>query len=264
MPEFVVERVLLTNDDGIEAPGLKLLEQIAKTLAQEVWIVAPERDQSGASHRVSVHAPLRVSPKEVRKFGVCGTPSDCVVIAVNELMKEKRPDLILSGINSGENLGVDAVFSGTVGAAMMGLLMGIRSIALNQVSAHSNPARWKTAAAMAPRVLRQLANMSWPSGCCFNVNFPNVSASNEIPMLFTEQGPGVIKAFDVVRQSIVNGNAYYSLSISRGPKWNPPAAEASAVLAGAVSITPLHLERTDMDALAILRSRGVSLAAPSC
>lgn len=260
MHEPIVERVLLTNDDGIEAPGLKLLERIAKTIAQEVWIVAPEQEQSGASHRLSVHVPLRVSAKQTRKFSVCGTPADCVVIAVNELMKEKRPDLILSGINSGENLGNDTVFSGTVGAAMVGLLMGIRSISLSQVSAHSNPARWETAAAMAPQVLHQLANMSWPPDCCFNVNFPDVPPSNELPILFTEQGPGVIKAFDVARQSEVNEDAYYSLRIRRGHKWNPPAAEAAAVLKGTVSITPLHLERTDMDALSTLRSRGVPVA----
>jgi 5'-nucleotidase len=135
MSEPVVERVLLTNDDGIDAPGLAVLAEVAATIAREVWIVAPEHDQSGTSHSISLHDPLRITEHGPRRFGISGTPGDCVVMAVRHVMRDTPPDLVLSGINRGGNLGLETVFSGTVGAAMTGMLLGIRSIALSQVFA---------------------------------------------------------------------------------------------------------------------------------
>jgi 5'-nucleotidase len=128
-------KVLLTNDDGFDAPGLRTLTEVAEELAEEVWIVAPNYDQSGTSHSLSLHSPLRVSQKEERRYSVSGTPGDCVAMAVRHLMVSGRPDLILSGINRGANLGIETVFSGTVGAAMTGLLLGIPSMALTRPSA---------------------------------------------------------------------------------------------------------------------------------
>ena len=189
MSDFLVERVLLTNDDGIDAPGMKVLEAAAATIASEVWVVAPEHDQSGVSHAISLHHPLRVSRKSERRFGVAGTPADCVATGVEELMRNGAPDLILSGINAGSNLGVETVFSGTVGGAMAGLLLGFRSIALSQVFTRPNPIRWDTAATLAPGVLRSLAQTDWPAGCCMNVNFPDCSALEATGMVFTTQGP---------------------------------------------------------------------------
>jgi 5'-nucleotidase len=189
LPDFVVDRVLVTNDDGIDAPGIKLLEDAATTVAREVWVVAPEHDQSGVSHSLSLHDPLRVSQKGPRRFSVFGTPGDCVVIGVQDLMKDQLPDLILSGVNRGSNLGVETVFSGTVGAAMAGMLLGFRSIALSQVFTSPNPVRWDTASALAPSVIRRLAEMEWPEGCCLNVNFPDFPPSATTSMVFTEQGP---------------------------------------------------------------------------
>ncbi|TWB07916.1 5'/3'-nucleotidase SurE [Gluconacetobacter diazotrophicus] len=128
---FAAKRILLTNDDGIDVPGLQVLEQVAATLAPEVWVVAPEHDQSGTSHALSLHDPLRISEKGVRRYAVLGTPGDCVVMGVWHLMAGQGPDLILSGVNRGANLGIETVFSGTVGAAMTGMLLGIPSIALS-------------------------------------------------------------------------------------------------------------------------------------
>ncbi|CAP55927.1 5'/3'-nucleotidase SurE [Gluconacetobacter diazotrophicus] len=128
---FAAKRILLTNDDGIDVPGLQVLEQVAAMLSPEVWVVAPEHDQSGTSHALSLHDPLRISEKGVRRYAVLGTPGDCVVMGVWHLMAGQGPDLILSGVNRGANLGIETVFSGTVGAAMTGMLLGIPSIALS-------------------------------------------------------------------------------------------------------------------------------------
>ena len=127
----MLDRVLLTNDDGVEAPGLSVLEEIAAGLAREVWVVAPEHDQSGQSHAISLHHPIRVTERGARRFGVTGTPGDCAVMGVRYLLPEP-PALILSGVNRGANLGMETVFSGTVGGAMTGMMLGIPSIALSQ------------------------------------------------------------------------------------------------------------------------------------
>ncbi len=133
-----LERILITNDDGIDAPGLEALEAVARELADEVWVVAPDHDQSGISTAISIHHPLRVTARGARRFSVSGTPADCVAVALRQLM-DAPPQLLLSGINKGANLGVETLFSGTVGAAMTGLLMGIPSIALSQFFTRQTP-----------------------------------------------------------------------------------------------------------------------------
>jgi 5'-nucleotidase len=254
LTDFVVDRVLLTNDDGIDAPGIKVLEEAAATIAREVWVVAPEHDQSGVSHSISLHHPLRVSTRTSRKFGVSGTPGDCVAIAVQELLKDNPPDLILSGINRGSNLGVETVFSGTVGAAMAGMLLGFRSIALSQVFTNPNPIRWETASALAPRVLRQLARTEWPEGCCLNVNFPDFPVSETTPLVFTEQGFGLTEGLKTAKRADPRGLDYYWLNFCRGARTNPEGSETAVVLNGGVSVTPLQFERTNTQALSLLRN----------
>jgi 5'-nucleotidase len=258
--DWVVERVLLTNDDGIDARGIKVLEEAATTIAREVWVIAPEHDQSGVSHSISLHHPLRVSTRSPRKFGVFGTPGDCVAIAVQELMRDNPPDLILSGINAGSNLGVETVFSGTVGAAMAGMLLGFRSIALSQVFTRPKPIRWETASALAPWVLRKLAAMEWPAGCCMNVNFPDFPASEATPMVFTEQGPGLMDGLNLEKRVDPRGQDYYWLNIRRGARRNPETSETAAVLEGGVSVTPLQFERTNAEALSMLKRSAGDLA----
>jgi len=160
VPGPVVDRVLITNDDGIDAPGLAVLEAVAATLAGEVWVVAPEHDQSGVSHSISLHGPLRVRRRDERRFGVAGTPADCVIVGLRQVMPVP-PDLVLSGINRGANLGVETVFSGTVGGAMAGLLFGVPSIALSQAFSDRAAVRWDTARRLAPAVLRRLVKAEW-------------------------------------------------------------------------------------------------------
>jgi 5'-nucleotidase len=245
-------RVLLTNDDGVEAPGLAVLEAVAAEIGREVWVVAPEHDQSGTSHAISLHAPLRVRQLGERRFAVGGTPGDCVVMAVRHLMGEAGPDLVLSGINRGANLGAETVFSGTVGAAMTALLLGLPAIALSQAFSHREPVRWETARALAPGVIRRLVGAGWDARACLNVNLPHAPPESAGPLTPTRQGVGLIEAIDVVEREDPRGIAYHWLQFRRGPRANPPDSEVAAIRAGRIAVTPLRFERTDEDALAAL------------
>ena len=243
--ESKVPRVLLTNDDGIDAPGLAVLEAVAAELAHEVWVVAPEHDQSGTSHSISLHSPLRVSRRGERRFGVMGTPGDCVVMGVRHLMRAAPPTLILSGINRGANLGVETMFSGTVGAAMTGLLLGLPSIALSQTFRDRENVRWDTSRALAPGVIRQLLAVEYAQPVCLNVNFPDIDASAAGPLTPTKQGVGLVQGIDVQSQTDPRGLEYHWLRFQRGPRENAPDSETAVVASGRVSVTPLYFDRTD-------------------
>jgi 5'-nucleotidase len=245
-------RVLLTNDDGIDAPGLAALEAVAAELADEVWVVAPEHDQSGTSHSISLHSPLRVSRQGDRRFGVAGTPGDCVVMAVRHLMVDHPPTLVLSGINRGGNLGVETMFSGTVGAAMTGLLLGLPSIALSQTFTDSKKVRWDTARALAPGVIRRLLDVSHAEPVCLNVNFPDVDAAAAGPLSVTRQGPGLVQGINVLPNVDPRGIDYFWMRFQRGPRENGPDTETAVVAAGGISVTPLAFERTDERAFTVL------------
>jgi len=156
MSDFICNRLLLTNDDGIDAPGLRTLESVARRLAKEVWVVAPDKDKSGVSHSLSLHQPLRFRHAGDKRYVVEGTPADCVVMASRYFMTECQPDFILSGINRGANIGNETVFSGTIGAAMTGIMLGIRAVALSQFFTDRQNVRWDTAEYASELVLRKL------------------------------------------------------------------------------------------------------------
>jgi 5'-nucleotidase len=243
VPDPAVGCVLLTNDDGIDAPGLEVLEAVAATLAREVWVVAPEHDQSGVSHSISLHTPLRVRRRGDRRFGVSGTPADCVIVGLRQVMPV-LPDLILSGINRGANLGVETVFSGTVGGAMAGLLLGVPSIALSQAFSDRDAVRWDTASQLAPSVLRRLLQANWADGACLNVNFPDVPAERAGPLFVTRQGRGLMKMVDVTNRVDPRGGGYSWLHITRGQSSDSIGTETEVIAAGGVAVTPLQFERT--------------------
>lgn len=247
--EPIVERVLLTNDDGIDAPGLEILAEVAAGLAREVWIAAPEHDQSGTSHSISLHEPLRYSRQGPRRFGVSGTPADCVVLAVKQLMGDAPPDLVLSGINRGGNLGIETVFSGTVGGAMTGTLFGIPSIALSQVFTGPHPVKWETARALAPGVIRRLVVMGWNTDACLNVNFPDVSPEEAGPLTPSRQGTGLVDSIYVVPRTDPRGLPYHWLQFHRGAQDEVPGSETAMIQKGRISVTPLRFERTAEEAL---------------
>src|ERR1700719_450723 len=149
-------RILISNDDGINAPGLKLLETLARSLCPDVWVVAPEQEQSGAGHSLTLRRPLRIRKLAEKRYAVDGTPTDCVLLAIKFIMKDARPTLVLSGINAGGNLGEDITYSGTVAAAMEATLLDVPAIAMSQHIANDGPPQWATAALFAPEVIRRL------------------------------------------------------------------------------------------------------------
>src|SRR6187431_2857174 len=168
-------RILITNDDGVEAPGLDALEKIATDLTDDVWVIAPETDNSGASHSLTLSEPLRMRELDKRHYAVKGTPTDCVIMGVRFLLRQQPPDLVLSGVNRGQNMADDITYSGTVAGAMEGTLLGIPSIALSQAygfETRDNPI-FETAEAHAPEIIRKLIEAGFGSGILFNINFPN-------------------------------------------------------------------------------------------
>lgn len=240
-----LRRVLLTNDDGIDAPGLAVLEAIAASIAEEVWVVAPEHDRSGTSHSISLHAPLRLSQEGERRYAVSGTPGDCVVMAVRSLMTDGVPDLVLSGINRGANLGVETVFSGTVGAAMTGMLLGLPSIALSQTFIDRQAVPWNTARFLAPDILRRLVSSGWNRQSCLNINFPAVSAEEAGPLTVARQGAGFVRGIDVISRVDPRGFTYHWLQFQRDMEEEAPDAEGALIAKGFVTVTPLQFERTN-------------------
>jgi 5'-nucleotidase len=247
----MLDRILITNDDGIEAPGLSILEQIAGELAREVWVVAPEHDQSGVSHAVSLHNPIRISERGLRRYGITGTPGDCAVMGVSHLMPEP-PQLLLSGVNRGANLGLETVFSGTVGGAMTGMLLGIPSIALSQAWTDRANVRWDTCAALGAGVVRRLLEIGWGTATCLNVNFPDLPADEVGPLTLARQGPGLIQGLQVEPRTDPRGLTYHWISFLRGPRDQGPESDLEALLAGRIAVTPLRYDRTDEEAYALL------------
>ena len=177
----MLDRVILTNDDGIDAPGMAVLEEIAAQIAKEVWVVAPEHDQSGQSHAISLHHAIRVSERGHRRFGVTGTPGDCAAMGICHLMKDAPPQLMLSGVNRGVNLGIETVFSGTVGGAMTAMMLGVPAIALSQAFTDRRNVPWDTARTLGARTIQQLVEIGWAKGACLNVNFPPIPADEVGP-----------------------------------------------------------------------------------
>ncbi|EJF90700.1 5'/3'-nucleotidase SurE [Bartonella tamiae] len=238
-------RILLTNDDGIHSEGLVVLERIAKQLSDDVWIVAPETDQSGLSHSLTLSTPLRLRTLDKLHFTVRGTPTDCVIMGVRHVLLEP-PDLILSGINIGGNLADDVTYSGTVAAAMEGTLNGIRSIALSQEFLHDKASitmQWATAEGHAVKILRALINMETPDNVLYNINFPACSVEDVTAIRSTVQGK---RGHDVHIEERHDGRhfPYYWTFFSRSPTTGAEETDLRAIYDNAISVTPLHLDLT--------------------
>ena len=246
-------RVLISNDDGIHAPGLKLLERVMRRLAREVWVVAPDAEQSAASHSLTMRRPLYLRRVGRRRFTVDGTPTDCVLIAIHQVLKDRLPDLVLSGINRGGNLGEDATYSGTVAAAMEGTLLGIRSMALSQVYEDGADAPWATAEVWTEEVLRRLPGFEWPGGVLLNVNFPAVAATAVTGIEVTKQGRHKIGG-TMVEGTDPRGQRYFWIAGDRQQDKELQGTDLAAVNAGAVSVTPLCLDLTHQSSMAALQA----------
>jgi len=241
----VFDRILLTNDDGIDAPGLEVLEAIARELGREIWVVAPEHDQSGVSHAISLHHPIRMTERGPRRYAVTGTPGDCAVMAACRLLAEAPPQLLLCGVNRGANLGVETVFSGTVGGAMTGVMLGIPSIALSQSWTDREQIRWDTAAALGAGVIRRLLAVGWGPGTCLSVNFPDLPPDSAGPLTLARQSFGLIEGIDVLPRTDPRGFTYYWVGFRRERHEPGLDSDVEALAAGNVVVTPLRCDRTD-------------------
>lgn len=245
-------RILLTNDDGVHAPGLKVLEEIARTLSDDIWIVAPSEEQSGAGHSLTLTRPLRIRKHGEKHFSVTGTPTDAVMMAVGHLMKDAKPDLILSGVNRGANLAEDVTYSGTVSAAMEGAISGIKSIALSQVYAREgmgDAVPFAAARAWGERVLRPLVAMSASPRLLFNVNFPAIEPDAVKGVRVTRQGFHDIDRTQIIEGTDPRGYRYYWFGLG-GSNAVPEGSDLAAIADGYVTVTPLHYDLTQDSALA--------------
>jgi 5'-nucleotidase len=251
----VLDRVILTNDDGIDSPGMAVLEEIAVRIAREVWVVAPEHDQSGQSHAISLHHAIRVFERGTRRFGVTGTPGDCAAMGICHLMKDSPPQLMLSGVNRGLNLGIETVFSGTVGGAMTAMMLGVPAIALSQAFTDRRNVPWDTARALGAQTIEQLVEIGWANGACLNVNFPPLPAGQVGPITLAKQGEGVIGGMHVDPRVDPRGMTYYWLNFHRSDRQQSPATDYVAMRAGRIVVTPLRYDRTDEDAFNELARR---------
>ena len=249
-------RILLTNDDGVNAPGLKVLEAIARVFSDDIWIVAPSEEQSGAGHSLTLTQPVRLRKLGERRFCVTGTPTDAVMMAISHLLKDERPDLILSGVNRGANLAEDVTYSGTVSAAMEGALAGIPSIALSQVHAREgmgDTAPFSAAESWAERALRPLIGRPMDHRTLININFPARAPEDVRGIRIVRQGFHDYGRSTIIERTDPRGYRYYWFGLA--PVEHTPGHETDieAVADGYVAITPLHLDLTYDPAIAAMK-----------
>jgi len=240
-------RILVSNDDGIHAPGLAVAETIARALSDDVWVVAPETEQSGASHSLTLTLPLRVRKVSERKFAVQGTPTDCVMMAIMQIMKANPPDLVLSGVNRGSNIADDVTYSGTIAAAMEGTALGIPSIAMSQAFGFEKGpgVNWICAETHGPGLIRRLVETGWPKDVLINVNFPDLPPEQVTRVEVTHQGQRDASTLHVDERVDARGVPYFWIGFKRVMSNPDRGTDLRAIYDGRISVTPLHLNLTE-------------------
>ncbi|MBI3611032.1 MAG: 5'/3'-nucleotidase SurE [Nitrospirae bacterium] len=241
--------ILVTNDDGIRSQGILVLARALKRLG-DVYVAAPDRERTAAGHSLTLHKPLRIEALGPRTFSVSGTPTDCVNLAVNEILP-RRPNLVVSGINRGGNLGDDVTYSGTVSAAMEGTLLGIPSIAVSQLG--EERFHFETAARFAVRLARQVHRMGLPPDTLLNVNVPDLPLRGIKGMRVTCLGRRIFDPNNVIKKQDPRGKTYYWIGGNRIAWEERKDTDQEAVENGLISVTPVHLDLTNYTALAVLR-----------
>jgi 5'-nucleotidase len=236
-------RILVTNDDGIGAPGLRLLERVARQLSSDVWVVAPETNQSGASHSLTMHRPLRIRRLSRRRFAVDGTPTDCVLLALQIVIRNGAVDLVLSGVNQGSNLGEDVTYSGTIAAAMEATLFNVPAFALSQCSRNGHPVKWATAEQHAPDIIARLFTSDWPKDLLINVNFPDCLAASVQGYRVTTQGKRKL-GDELIERIDPRGQPYVWIGGLRSDEVQQEGTDLQAVAESYISVTPIHMDMT--------------------
>lgn len=248
-------RILLTNDDGVRAAGMQVLRRIAAHLSDDVWVVAPESEQSAASRGVSLHNPVRLKKLEDKVYAVTGTPTDSVIVAMRDVLKNHKPDLVLSGVNRGQNLAEDVTFSGTIAGALQGMQMGVPSIALSLArgfqGATSLP--WETAEHHAPDLIKKLVELGWPHNVVLSINFPDTPVDQVKGVQITRQGHRDFEMSGVDKRNHPRGGSYFWLTYGAAKSNPPQGTDLRAIYDGYISVTPLHTDLTHFDTMSDLQ-----------
>lgn len=257
IPDLSKARILVSNDDGIDAPGIAALERVARTLSDDVWVVAPETEQSGAGHSLTLHDPIRYDWRGPRHVAVRGTPTDCVLMAVKLFLPDRRPDLVLSGFNRGSNMGEDITYSGTVAVAMEGTLLGIRSMALSQQGSNPEVWPWETAETLAGDVIRRACAAPWNRDVLVNVNFPDRPVDKVQGIRVTPQGKRIGSSRfseNMVERVDPRGRPYVWIGVEQVRGLEGEGSDLHAIAEGFVSVTPLCIDLTDPATLDAMRN----------
>jgi len=236
-------RILVTNDDGIGAPGLAALERIARSLSDDVWVVAPEQEQSAASHSLTIHRPLRLRQIGPCRYAIDGTPTDCVLLAINHVLAQHKPDLVLSGINAGSNIGEDVTYSGTIAAAMEATLLGVPAVALSQHAEDRAELSFAVAEHWGAQVLRQVVAAGWPQNILINLNFPDCLPEQVTGVRVLRHGKRKI-GDQICRRLDPRGRPYFWIGASRRLEDGATDTDVAAIAGNAISLTPLDLDLT--------------------
>lgn len=239
-------RILITNDDGIGAPGIYVLEKIAAALSDDIWIVAPAEEQSGAGHSLTLTRPVRLRKHAERRFSVTGTPTDAVTMALRKVLPE-APDLILSGVNRGANLADDVTYSGTVSAAFEGALAGIRSIALSQVYSREDVGEevsFDAAEAWGAQVLRPLVDMPFAPRTLINVNFPPLPGDQVKGIRVVRQGFHDYSRGSLIESRDPRGFPYFWFGLHGMEQTPGHETDLEVIADGYIAVTPLQVDLT--------------------
>jgi 5'-nucleotidase len=241
-------RILITNDDGIHAEGLNVCEKIARVLSEDVWVIAPEYDQSGVAHSLSLNDPLRLRQVTERRFAVRGTPTDCIIMGARHLLNGNGPDLVLSGVNRGSNAGEDVIYSGTVAGAVEGTMLGIPSFALSQAykSRSGSKPYWETSLRFAPEIIRRVVTEGMPRDVLININFPDCPPEEVKRIAVTAQGRRWQPRSRIdVRQDGRHNPYYWIAYIRQGAVTATDDTDLVALDQRCIAVTPLNLDMTD-------------------
>ena len=244
-------RILLTNDDGIHAPGLAVLERIARDLSDDVWVCAPAEENSGAGHSLTLHLPVRLREHGGQRFSVTGTPTDAVNLALKKLFEDRPPDLVISGVNAGENLADDVTYSGTISAAMEAALAGIPAVAMSQAFRDAGHG-FSAAEGWAAKVLAPLLDLQMAKRTVVNVNFPPLAAGDVKGIRIARQGFHDYSRGSLVEGIDPRGRPYYWFGLEDIEHTLDHGTDLEAVSEGYVSVTPLQLDLTHHASLTTL------------
>jgi 5'-nucleotidase len=239
-----IRRALLTNDDGFDAPGLAALIDAAHAIAEEIWVVAPQLDQSGMGQSITLNNPLRCVERAPKQWAISGTPADCVIFALSHLMKETPPDLILSGVNAGDNTGDDVNISGTLGATFTGLMLGIPSIGISLACASRKAAKWDTAREILPDVINNFLREGWDKNHCLSINIPDLSSEDIEGICWTHPAHKTISHFTVEKREDLREKDYFWIYPGHSETKTDHSSDVAALARGQISVTALTLDRS--------------------